>query len=439
MNDYQSWGRFPRAKHPLVHRLRWRHEGWPTALGSELTVLPYGSGRSYGDCCLNDGGALLDTRGLDRFIAFDREAGTLKCEAGVTLEALIAVTLPHGWFPAVVPGTRFVTVGGAIANDVHGKNHHRIGTFGHHVRRLELLRSDGTRLTCSPTENEAMFRATIGGLGLTGLILSAELALRRIGGPRVAVERIAFASLDAYLALAKSADRTHEYTAAWVDCLARGPRLGRGILFRANSIAGPVRASSASTGAGPSIPFELPFSVVSGPAMRAFNTAYQLLQRARPAHSVTALLPHLFPLDKLRNWNRLYGKAGFVQYQCVVPPAGTDALSEVLQMTAEHGAGSFLAVLKSFGKHSPAGLLSFPRSGYTLTLDFPQRGSRTQRLLERFDSIVAGAGGAVYPAKDASMTAGNFRRYFPQWEALEAQRDPRFSSSFWRRVTGAAA
>jgi len=436
--DYQSWGRFP-AVRQTVRPLFWRDVDLDSAAGGPGPLLAYGNGRSYGDSCLNDGGILLDARPLDRFIAFDPRAGRVHCEAGVMLHELIQVVMPHGWFPAVVPGTRFVTVGGAIANDVHGKNHHRLGSFGHHVVGLELLRSDEGRTWCSSSENEPLFRATIGGIGLTGVILSAELALTRVFGPDVEVERVLFDSLDAYLALAQASDRDHEHTVAWIDSHATGAATGRGVLFRGDGRAGPIPAGNVRGEARIRVPFAPPFSLLSGPTTRIFNAAYGSMQRMHPARSRVNLLRFLFPLDGVRDWNRLYGRHGFLQYQCVIPHrCARDALLAILQTTTRHGEGSFLAVLKTFGDCPPAGVLSFPRAGVTMALDFPQRGERTSRLLDRLDAIVDEAGGALYPAKDARMPAYRFQRFFPAWEKLEARRDPRFSSSFWRRVTGEA-
>src|SRR5262245_29755241 len=232
MTDHQSWGRFPAVKQEVSY-LRWRHEPLPPPVAGR-PFLPYGNGRSYGDSCLNDGGILLDARGLDRLIAFDPATGVLLCEAGVLFSEILEYAVPRGWFLPVTPGTRFVTVGGAIANDVHGKNHHRAGTFGCHVRRFELLRSDGSRAVCSAQENGELFSATIGGLGLTGVIVWAELALMPVPGPLIAAEDIRFRNLEEFFAISASSDSGYEYTVAWVDCLANGASLGRGIYSRGN-------------------------------------------------------------------------------------------------------------------------------------------------------------------------------------------------------------
>ena len=230
MQPLESWGRYPPARQAAVS-VHWRSDPLPRVHG---TLLPFGQGRSYGDCCLNDGGTLLETSRLDRFIELDQGRGVLRCEAGVRIADILALTVPRGWFLPVVPGTQLVSVGGAIANDIHGKNHFRAGTFGRHVRALELLRSTGERAACSPRENPELFAATVAGLGLTGLVTWAELRLRRIPSPWVLQETIPFQNVDAFFELSARSDATHEYTVAWIDCLARGDSLGRGLFHRGN-------------------------------------------------------------------------------------------------------------------------------------------------------------------------------------------------------------
>jgi len=397
--------------------------------------LPFGNGRSYGDSCLNNGGTLLDARHLDRFVDFDPQSGLLRCEAGVLLSEVLALSVPRGWFLPVTPGTQFVTVGGAIANDVHGKNHHRAGTLGHQLRSFELLRSDGARLVCTPEENAALFRATIGGLGLTGLIVRAELALKRIVGPYIDQELVPFADLGEFFARVEEMDEEFEHTVAWVDCSVAGSSLGRGILICGNP-ADQFGAGEPVSGSRAMVPITPPFSLVNGGTVKLFNALYYRGKSARAGRSRFHYRPFFYPLDGVSNWNRIYGPRGFFQYQCVVPLAqGKDALAEILGRIGRSGFGSFLAVLKRFGDHPPAGLLSFPREGYTLALDFPNRGRPTLALLDALDEATRAAGGAVYPAKDARMSAESFQRFFPQWREFANLKDPSFSSSFWRRVT----
>ncbi len=430
----RSWGRYPPAVHTRVVPLRWRGE--PVALADipEL-LLPFACGRSYGDSCLNHGEALLDVAGLDRFMGFDQEHGLLRCEAGVTLAEILDVVAPQGWFLPVLPGTKWVSVGGAIANDIHGKNHHRAGTFGAHVTRFELLRSSGERMLCSPEVHPELFRATIGGLGLTGVILWAELRLVRVVGTGIAVEHLRFPDLDAFHDLAAE-DPAYEYTVAWVDCLARGRRLGRGVYLRGDHAGQPGQARSLLAGARFRLPFDAPSRLINRATLGAFNAAYY---RRHPRAGRRTTVDHdgfFFPLDAVEDWNRLYGPPGFLQYQCVVPGDRTEALRAILDRVSHGREVPGLAVLKRFGDAASPGMLSFPRPGFTLAVDLALRGRSTLDLLDALDVIVRTAGGAVYPAKDARMSGESFRAFFPRWETFTRHVDPKFSSSFWRRVTG---
>ncbi|WP_242395100.1 FAD-binding oxidoreductase [Anaeromyxobacter oryzisoli] len=426
----ESWGRFPRTTARIVP-LHWRTDAPFAGAGP---FLPHGLGRSYGDECLNDGGVLIRTRSLDRFIALDEDRALLTCEAGVTLSEILKLVEPLGFGLPVVPGTKLVTVGGAIANDVHGKNHHRAGTFGAHVEELELLRSTGERIVCSRASHAPLFAATVGGLGLTGVIVSATIRLRRQPSPRVDAETLAIRDLREFFDLSLESDARFEYTVAWIDCLARGRHLGRGILHRGNpaqEIPPPPRSSRRLA-----VPFELPVSPLNGFTVRAFNAAYYLRHRLSGGTRRVPRDPFFFPLDGVDRWNRIYGRAGFFQFQCQLPPGAAEpGLREILSTVAAAGEGSFLAVLKNFGEATSPGLLSFPREGSTVALDFPNRGSRTLRLFERLHAAVREHGGRIYPAKDALMPADQFqtqhRRELP---AFRAQLDPAFSSSLWRRV-----
>jgi FAD/FMN-containing dehydrogenase len=428
------------VSHAGVQRLDSRAGGIDFA-ADEGSYLAYGLGRSYGDSCLNEGGTLLETPALNGLLSFDEASGLLRCQAGVTLAEIIGFALPRGWFLPTSPGTKFVTVGGAIANDVHGKNHHRAGTFGRHVPRFELLRSDGERLDCSATQNAGLYGATIGGLGLTGLITWAEVQLRRAPGPFIAMESVRFRSLDEFLELSAESDRDFEYTMAWVDCMAAGESSGRGLFMRGNHAWQrhiPGRAESASQKL--SVPFALPGSLLNTLSVRAFNLVHYHAQLAQTVSKVVHYDPFFYPLDAIGEWNRLYGRRGFLQHQCVVPheQAGP-AMLAILDAVSRSGQGSFLAVLKTFGDLPSPGLLSFPRPGVTLALDFALRGRSTLDLLDRLDEVVLAHGGAVYPAKDARMSPQTFEASFPGWRDLLPYIDERFSSSFWRRVTGGRA
>lgn len=435
MQQYESWGRYPRIRHARIIPLFWR-EDLPCLKEQYSSVLPYGQGRSYGDSCLNEGGILLTTAGLNRFIAFDKTKGIIRCEAGVTLAQLLKLIVPHGWFLPVTPGTKYVSVGGAIANDIHGKNHHKTGTFGCHVRQFELVRSSGERLLCSPVEHPDLFQATIGGLGLTGLVTWAEFQLKPISTPFMAVEQIRFADLQEFFDLSLASDEDFEYTVAWIDGLAQGNHLGRGIFFRGNH-ATPEQCHSARIPRTHffSVPFDAPGFLLNRMTIGAFNMCYYHKQRQKKLRKILYYDPFFYPLDTIGRWNRLYGKSGLLQYQCVVPFDEGKSIRLLLERIAASGLASFLAVLKVFGEKPSPGLLSFARPGVTLALDFGYKGDKTLQLLDELDQIVQASKGVVYPAKDARMSAASFQSYFPQWTEFARYKDPRFSSSFWRRVT----
>ncbi len=433
-NTYQSWGNFPKVSQ-RIHPLQWRNLPLPEL---STTVLPYGLGRSYGDICLNNGGVLLTTRNLNRFIEFDVEKGILRCEAGVSLAEILELCVPHGWFLPVTPGTKFVTIGGAIANDVHGKNHHCAGTFGRHVVQFELLRSDGDRLLCSSTSNKQYYAATIGGLGLTGLITWAEIKLKRIYHRAIQVESIQFNNLEEFFEL--SEHQHYEYTVAWVDC--NSPGVTRGLFLRGNHVAEtelPKKWNLPLLNRLPAIvrtmPINLPSFALNRWTVSAFNSFYYNRQRQKNVSELVDYDPFFYPLDGIFEWNRLYGKNGFLQYQLVIPDEDHTAIKEILFNIANSGLSSFLTVLKTFGDLPSPGMLSFPRKGVTLALDFSIKGGTTFELLECLDSIVNEVGGVVYPCKDARLSVRNFQTYYPQWQEFSQYIDPRFSSSFWRRVT----
>ena len=422
-----AWGQLPAT---LAQRELWWNDRHAALPDDTASLLAYGNGRSYGDVGLNSAGTLLHTRGLDRFIAFDESNGRLVCEAGVLLSEILAVFVPRGWFLPVTPGTRYVTVGGAIANDVHSKNHHGAGAFGCHVRRFELLRSDGSRLLCSPDENPKWFAATIGGLGLTGLVTWVEMTLKPITGVGIAVRNRRFTGLDAFFELNAEAESQHEYTVAWIDCLAKTPR---GIFMAGDHAETPGFTGAPARGdGGPAVPFKPPISLINSLSLHAFNFAYY--HRPVPAQGRVHYAPFFYPLDGVRHWNRLYGRRGFFQYQFVVPQTERAALDEIFATIAASGQGSFLAVLKTFGELPSPGMLSFPKAGATLALDFPNHGEATLALFARLDAIVEAAGGRLYAAKDARMAGDFFQRSYPRLGEFAAYLDPRFASDFSRRV-----
>lgn len=433
---FQSWGRYPKSTPERIIAVRDRMN-LPKLGKDDSTVLAYGQGRSYGDVCLNNGATLLGTSALDRFIDFNKDTGLLRAEAGTTLSDVLSQTIPQGWFLPVSPGTKFVSLGGAIANDIHGKNHHVAGTFGRHVSRFELVRSSGEKLVCSPKENSELFNATIAGLGLTGLITWIELQMKPIESDQIDVKTTRFRSLGEFLALSAEANEESPYVVAWIDGLRSE---GRGLLMQGDHApAGPdasLPSFEADQKARISTPFDAPGWLLNPVSIRAFNAAYFRKQTTNIKRDRVHYNPYFYPLDAIRDWNRGYGKRGLLQYQCVVPFDDSNVtVQELLSRIAESGAGSFLAVIKMFGDIPSPGMMSFPRPGITLALDFANKGEKTIQLFHSLDAIVRQAGGAVYPAKDACMSAESFRAYFPRWEEFSIYIDPAFSSSFWRRVT----
>ena len=431
-----SWGRVLRAQ-SRVREPAFLDEV-PAALegGGDLK-LAYGLGRSYGDVCLNDGGTLIRMQRLDRLIAADWQSGIVRAEAGLSLGALLALGVPRGWFVPVTPGTKYVTLGGAVANDVHGKNHHDAGTFGCHVRALALLRTDGEIVELGPDRRPGLFAATVGGLGLTGVILWVELQLQRVGSSDFEVETERLRDLDDFFRVAE-ASAGWPYTVAWVDCLAKGRSLGRGLFNRGrHAEQGPLQVHADRQRLR--VPVDAPSALLGPASVRLFNALYARQPETRPSKRVP-YGPFLHPLDGIGDWNRLYGRRGFYQHQSVVPMAAASrALRRLLEMTSRSGQGSFLVVLKLFGSRASPGLLSFPEEGATFALDLPNRGEETRALLDRMADIVLDEGGRLYPAKDAAMRGQHFRAGYPRWREIEAVRDPGISSDFWRRLTREAA
>lgn len=407
-------------------------------LPNDDLLLGIGNGRSYGDVGINAGHTVVRAAGLDRYIDFDSESGILECEAGMLLEEIVRDFLPRGWFLPVVPGTRFVSVGGAIANDVHGKNHHVAGTFGNQVESLSLLRSDATApRVCSREQAPELFRATIGGLGLTGFIVSARLRLRRIETGWMTVTTRRFRSLDEFFTLNEWAEARFPYTVAWIDCLSARDRRIRGVYMAGDHASGALIGGRQPFPAAPrahAVCLTPPFSLVNGASLRAFNALYYA-RAADQDDLLQSVYSFFWPLDALLEWNRIYGPRGFYQYQCVLPLAvASEAAAEILAAISGSGQGSFLAVLKTFGRMAPDGLLSFPRPGLTIALDFPNLGERTLELFAALDRVVAEAKGALYPAKDAAMAPGLFASGYPHLSEFLSYKDQGFSSSLWRRL-----
>ncbi len=379
-------------------------------------------------------GQVVFTRHLDRIVSADWASGVIAAESGVTLSELLALAIPRGWFLPVTPGTKYVTLGGAVANDVHGKNHHVRGTFGCHVRRLGLVRSDRGEFTCSADLNQDVFSATIGGLGLTGIITWVELQLMPIAASSLDETSVRFGSLSEFFSLSREMDPSHEYTVSWIDCAARAGKAGRGIFTAANHA--PSGALKPSGRRVMSVPFTPPVSAINPLTLRLFNAAYYARHPSGRRSRRVDYDSFFYPLDSILHWNRIYGPGGLQQFQCVVPDAAAEhAIAALLSVISASGKGSFLAVLKRCGRRTSPGLISFPLPGISLALDFAQSAELEHTLLPRLDAIVHDAGGRLYPAKDAHMKGKDFRAAYPAWEALEKLRDPMLCSRFWARVT----
>jgi len=440
-----GWG-----KYPVQECLVFRPEGAEDIrkLLAELSapsLITFGMGRSYGDAPLNGGRRVVRTTRMNRFLKFDGETGFLECEAGVTLDEILRVFLPRGYFLPVTPGTKSVTVGGAVANDVHGKNHHVDGCFSEHVRSFRLLAADGSILRCSRGENADVFWATVGGIGLTGVILSVELKLLPVETAYLRVRYETAASVEEAFRLFQDREDGHyRYSVAWIDCLARGRSLGRSILMRGNHLAReelppPVPEPLAvRPKAGWRVPFDLPGFALNPLAVRLFNDLYYAVH-ARKKEETVDCERFFYPLDAVEHWNRAYGRRGFVQYQAVLPDGRAfDGIVGLLERISASRRASFLAVLKRMGPAN-AGLISFPLKGYTLALDLPVRDDGLFGMLRELDELVIACGGRVYLGKDAVLTPESFRAMYPAHERFREvlrRLDPnrRFSSSMSRRL-----
>ncbi|HKP62930.1 MAG TPA: FAD-binding oxidoreductase, partial [Polyangiales bacterium] len=393
--------------------------------------VPRGVGRSYGDAALNGGGQVMGMRRLDRYLSFQRATGTLHCESGVTLAQIIHDFAPRGWFPMITPGTKFVTVGGCIANDVHGKAHHAQGCFSNCVDHMHVLLASGEVVRASREENSDLFWGTFGGMGLLGIVLDAQIRLKPIETSYFRQKAIRVNDLEGLLAALEENDREYPYSMATLDVMATGARLGRGVLTVGDNATRaelpPQLAADPLRIAGPaklSVPFELPEITLNPLSIRVLNAAIQWFQ-ARP-QTFKHYDAFVYPLDILNYWNRGYGSRGFTQYQFVIPFAdGLNRMRAILDTIMTSGELPFLNVFKRFGKES-GGVLSFPCEGYTLAIDFPIR-QNTVALVRRLDAMVLEAGGRVYLGKDSYVEASMFRAMYPaidRWLEIKAKYDP---------------
>jgi decaprenylphospho-beta-D-ribofuranose 2-oxidase len=409
-----GWGRYPWHASKILDATE---PAKVPALQAEFAgLIARGNGRAYGDAAIGEM-ATLRTRALDRMLAFDGETGLLSVEAGVLLADIIAAFIPRGFFPPVVPGTKFVTVGGMIAADVHGKNHHCDGGFGEHVQHLKLALPDRRIVACSREENSQLFAATIGGMGLTGTIVEATFRMQRVETGWLQSRAVVAPDLAAAIkVLRDTADA--RYSVGWIDCLARGAAVGRSIIYLAE------HASSRDLKNGSerfpptqdrtiSFPCDLPSWVLNRATVATFNDLYFRRNAGRAdAKRLVHWNQHFFPLDGVGNWNRMYGRRGFVQHQCVLPSATAPAaLGDILERVSHGGTASFLAVLKQL--RAGFGTMSFPIEGYTLAIDFPI-GRKLFPLLDAIDRIVVSAGGRIYLAKDSRQSRETFEAGYPE-------------------------
>ncbi|HEY6291682.1 MAG TPA: FAD-binding oxidoreductase [Terriglobia bacterium] len=443
VQQLSGWGRFPVEPCRLYEPADSADLAGLICSSRGECYTPRGLGRSYGDAALNRGAATVSLLRLNRILAFESATGILDCEAGVSLDQMIREALPRGFFLPVTPGTRQVTVGGAIAADVHGKNHHRAGSFSKGVLDLDLLTAEGERLQCSPEMHPEVFWATVGGVGLTGFIARARLQLRPVESAYLLVRVVRAANLETTLELLEEGDRQYEYSVAWTDCIARGAQLGRSLVMLgrhaaaseiSKSVRGPLALRERER---TNIPFPLPLTPLRTWTVGAFNAFYF---HSKPAASerLVDLDRFFYPLDAVQHWNRLYGRRGFVQYQVVVPhTAARPVFTSLIQRIRESRRAAFLGVLKRFGEGG-AGMLSFPMAGSTLALDLPFD-RELPAFLRELDALVVDHGGRIYLAKDATLSAGSFARSYPrldEFRAVQRRLDPRrrLSSSLARML-----
>ena len=446
IKSISGWGRYPVQTCELQ-----RPERYEEFIPDAGSVIARGQGRSYGDASLNENSRVLLSERINRFLEFDADQGILRAEAGLTLAEILPVIVPKGWFLPVTPGTKFASLGGCVAADVHGKNHHHDGSFGNHILGIDLILADGTHLDCAPERNQELFWATVGGMGLTGIVGEVELKLVPIQTAHMMVRHYAADNLEQLIGLLQDQEKDDCYTVAWIDCLASGKNLGRGVAMCGHHATldevphdfdNPLVAQTRPI---KKIPFGFPAWMLNSRSIGTFNEFYFKREGKKLEPFLTAYDPYFYPLDSIAEWNRMYGKRGFVQYQCVIPDENVyEGMLKLLQALSESRRSSFLAVLKRLGSRGK-GLLSFPIPGYTLALDLPVRDDGLLTLLDKLDEIVMQHNGRVYLAKDSRLSGKSFRTMYPryeEWLKIKHEFDPqnRFSSSLSRRlgITGSA-
>jgi decaprenylphospho-beta-D-ribofuranose 2-oxidase len=390
--------------------------------------IPRGNGRCYGDASLAEN--IICTTRFDKILSFDVKTGVFECQSGIILDKVLEVIVPKGWFLPVTPGTKFITIGGAVASDVHGKNHHVDGCFSHHVEEMDVMLADGTILTCSPEKHTDLFEATCGGMGLTGVITRVKFRLKKIETSYIRQKQVKAANLDEVIRLFEEY-KDYTYSVAWIDCLKKGKDFGRSILILGEHAT--LEELNNSQKKDPlhlpnkkqiTFPFNLPSWVLNKFTVSVFNFLYYLKNFKKEINNVVSYEPFFYPLDAILHWNRGYGEKGFVQYQFVLPLEAKQGLVDILRLISDNGLGSFLAVLKVFGKQES--LISFPMEGYTLALDFPVR-KGLMEFLDQLDEIVIRYGGRLYMSKDARMKPeilGSGYKHLPQFIDIVRKYNP---------------
>lgn len=438
--ELSGFGKFPKANCKLT-----KPSGVSDILESmkQGSVLARGLGRSYGDAAINDNGYVAESLLMNRFLSFDEETGIINCEAGVSYKDILETFVPRGWFPPVTPGTKYVTMGGAIASDVHGKNHHKVGSISSFVRKFKILTASGEILECSREQNSDLFWATVGGMGLTGFILECEIQLKKISSPYIYNKAIKLKNIDALFAKIEEHSDSYHYSVAWIDVVATGNSYGRGILLLGNnaefeSLPENLKKKSLAKYIEKKIavPFEIPFNTLNKLTVSLFNAGIYMTARNR--EDFQHYDKYFYPLDFVLDWNHIYSKNGLVQYQLNVPEdKGKEAIDKVLKKVVSYGGGSFLAVIKKMGDQD--GILSFPFKGYTLAMDFPVK-KGTVEMCKELDKIVLDYGGRTYLTKDSILDEATFKNMYnglwQKWMDIKIKYDPenKFTSNQARRI-----
>ena len=426
MKKTLTWGNLPESEN--VKKIKYEQDLLKRVSGKVLT---YGNGRSYGDVCLNE--TIIETDELDKFIQIDHQEDLLICSSNLTLKEILIEIIPKGYFLPVVPGTKNITIGGAIANDIHGKNHHSAGSFGNFVKNIKIYRSDFGVIDCNYNENKSIFISTIGGLGLTGVILSATIELKKINSSYIDQFTKRFNSFSEFLEITNQIEQNYEYCVGWVD-LANKQNF-RGLVLAGNHSDYEQLNSEKKIKLNTiQFPFTLPFSLVNKLTIGILNKLYFFANKSGKS-KITNFNSFFFPLDKIEFWNKAYGKKGFYQYQFVIQNKNAETFfKELISLINASKELPALTVLKCFGNIESKGTMSFPREGITLAIDFPNKGTETLELFNKLDKLVLFYNGALYPAKDSRMSKIVFEKSFPNLDKFKKNLDPMFSSFFWERI-----